>query len=556
MSIFRSVFFAALFLCSFCSFGQAQPPQPKGKKIVCNAELLNYDENIVKNVQILTGNVRFEHEGAICYADTAYFNEDLNTIDAYGQKLVIHMNDSVSLYGKHLQYDGNTKQAFVNQDVILTNESAVLYTDKLYYDRNLDLGYYNTGGRVESGQSILTSKEAWFYTKRNVVDFKDSVVLVNPEYLINSDTLQYNTSTEVAYFLGPTFIYSDSNTMYCEYGWYDTWTDICEFQKESKLYNKTQCLIADTIWYDKKNDMGIARRSVVMTDTVENVLFLSHYAEYQQKKGNAYLTDSAVAVMIDKDSGDSLFLHSDVLYVDFDSNQTITLLQAYYQVQFFRHDLQGSCDSLAYDAKDSVVVLINSPVMWSEENQFLADTIRMFIKNEQLSEVHYIDNASVFADVFEEQQFNQVKGDYMIGYFVDNQLETVFVDGSAECLYYIQEENKDLIGIQKSTSAQMRVFFEENKVRIIRFYEDVKGKIYPENMLEEPLLQDFIWLDEYRPKTKEDIFRPFIYKAPPKDTPNGDGDEDSEREEEEDDDSNKTNESGDDGDISMPENNF
>jgi predicted secreted protein len=174
--------------------------------------------------------------------------------------------------------------------------------------------------------------------------------------------------------------------------------------------------------------------------------------------------------------------------------------------------------------------------MWSEENQFMADTVRMFIQDGQISEAHYINNASTFSDVFDEEKFNQVKGDYMIAYFFDNHIETVFVDGSAECLYYIQEENKDLIGIQKSTSAQMRVFFEENQVRIIRFYEEVKGKIYPEELLDEPLLQDFIWLDQYRPKSKEDIFRPFIYKAPSKTSNNGEengGNEEDGKEEEE-----------------------
>ncbi len=513
--IFRIVFFISfLIFFDYYSFGQIQPAQPKGKKIICTANILTYDAAVNTDLQILIGDVRFEHEGAVCYSDTAYFNEVLNTIDAYGQKLVVHINDSVSLFGKHIQYDGNTRQAVINHDVRLTNESAILYSDKLHYDRNIDVGYYNTGGRVESGQSVLTSKEGWFYTKHNELYFRDSAVLLTPEYTVNSDTLKYNTATEVAFFLGPTLIYSDSNIMYCEYGWYETWSDICEFQKESRLYNKTQCLIADTIWYDKKNDIGIARRSVSIIDSVENVLFLSNYAEYQAKRGNAYLTDSAVAVLIE--GKDSLFLHGDVLYVNFDSNQTVTLMQAYYNVQFFRNDLQGSCDSLVYDAKDSVITLINSPIMWSEENQFLADTIRLYIQNGQISEIHYVNNASVFADVFEEKKFNQVKGDYMIAYFADNHIQTVFVDGSAECLYYVQEDNKDLIGVQKSTSAQMRVFFEDNQVRIIRFYEDVKGKVYPEELLEDPFLQDFIWLDQYRPKKKEDIFGPVIYKAPAK----------------------------------------
>jgi len=502
--------FVLLLMCHLSGYGQSKP-KPTGKKIMVTADILTKDASINNDVQVLTGNVKFEHEGSICYSDTAYFNEVLNIIDAYGQSLVVHINDSVSLYGKHLQYDGNTKQAVMYQDVRLTDENTVLYCDELYYDRNTDIGYYNTGGKVESGQSTLTSHEGWFYTKQNDLYFKEDVVLINPEYEINSDTLKYNTTSDMAFFLGPTFIYSsDSNTMYCELGWYDTRTDICEFQKESKLFTKTQSLTADTIWYDKHNDMGIARWSVVMKDSVENILLLSNYAEYQQKKGNAYLTDSAVAVLIDGE--DSLFLHGDILYVTFDSNQTVTLMQAYYQVKFFRNDLQGSCDSLVYNAVDSIITLINSPVMWSENNQFLSDTVRMYIQNKKISEIHYINNASVFGDVFEEQKFNQVKGDYMIAYFADNHIQVVFVDGSSECLYYILDSNDDLIGVQKSTSAQMRVFFKEDQARIIRFYENVKGKVYPEDQLDDAFLQDFIWLNEYRPQTKEDIFTPIIYK--------------------------------------------
>lgn len=516
VSFVEILFIGVLLSMNYSNFAQSSKNTvSKGKKITCTATVLTYDADVNPNVQILIGNVQFEHEGAICYADTAYFNEVLNTIDAYGRKLVIHINDSVTLYGKHIHYDGNTKQAVIYKDVRLTNESAVLYTDKLHYSRVTDVGYYNTWGRIENGESILTSTQGWFYTQLNDVYFKDSAVLVTPEYRVESDTLKYNTSTEIAYFLGSSNIYSDSNTIYCEYGWYETLTDISEFQKNAKLYNKSQCLIADTIWYDKINDLGIARSRVCIIDSVENILFFGNYARYQPEAGNAYITDSAMVVMID--GKDSLFLHGDVLYVLFDSAQNVTFMQAYHHVKFFRIDLQGSCDSLVYSAEDSIVTLFHSPVIWSEENQFLADTVRMFIKNEQLSEVHFIDNAFVFADVFEELKFNQVKGDYMIGYFLDNNIQTVFVDGSAECIYYVQEDNKDLIGIQKSTSARMRVFFKENQVKEIRFYEEVKGKVYPEEQLDEPLMREFLWLDEFRPKEKNDIFNSaVIYIAAPK----------------------------------------
>jgi len=488
-----------------------QSQHPKGKIIECTADRLVSDTERYGDIKILYHNVVFMHEGAICYADTAYWNEELNTIDAYGRNLVIHINDSVTLYGKHIQYDGNTRKAYIDRDVRLESETAILYSDRLEYNRIDNIAYYNNGGRIESGESVLTSKEGWFHTEKNEVYFKNNVNLTTPEYIIVSDTLKYNTLLDIAYFLGPTIIHSDSDYIYCEYGWYETHTDVCQFEKNAKMYNKTQCLSADTLWYDKHNDMGIARGTVSIVDSVENMLFFGRYAEYKKREGYAYLTDSAVAVFVDKH--DSLFMHGDVMYVLFDSNQKVEYLQVYCNVRFFREDLQGSADSVVYIAADSVIWFFNSPVMWSKENQMLADTIRMYIKDGQISEIHYIDNASIFADVFREEKFNQVKGENMIAYFKDEALDYVFIDGSVEALYYLQEDNKDLIGVQKSTSSQIKVFFEDNEIAIIRLYDNVKGKVYPLEQLDNDRLNGFIWLEEYRPKTKEAIFEKIIYRA-------------------------------------------
>ena len=114
-----------LMLCSFSSFCQ----ENENTKIECKAKKLIYDAKIEKDVHMLVDQVVFTHEGAIGYCDTAYFNEKHNTITARGENLVIHVNDSVSLYGNFLIYDGETRTAFITKDtVVLTNESATLYT--------------------------------------------------------------------------------------------------------------------------------------------------------------------------------------------------------------------------------------------------------------------------------------------------------------------------------------------------------------------------------------------------------------------------------------------
>ncbi len=500
------VFFSLCSLQVYC-FSQ----ESKSKKIECTAQQLTHDASIAQDIQMLIGNVVFSHEGAICHCDTAYFNEKNNTIDAYGQNLIVYINDSITLQGNHIVYNGNTKIAVITKDtVVLTDQSTTLYTDKLTYNRNNNVAYFTTKGRIVSGNTTLISQQGWYYTQTNDAYFKDSVVLTSPQYLVHSDTLRYNTNSEIAYFLGPSTISSDDNYIFCEYGWYNTFTDVCQFEQNARMFNNTQCLSADTIWYDKEHDMGIARHNVAISDSTNNIVFYSHYAEYQKEKGFAYLIDSAVAVLIEQN--DSLYLHGDEIWATFDTNQSLKYVHTYYNVRFYRHDIQGVCDSLSYNAIDSIIYMIGNPILWTGENQLIADTIEMYLQNGGIHKMHFINNSFVCADVFNEKNFNQIKGISMWADFIDNNLNTVFVEANAECLYYVQENDSSLIGIQKSLSAQMKIFFEDNEVSKIRMYRKVKGEMYPHDKLENTYLQGFLWLNTYRPIDKIDIFRQETYK--------------------------------------------
>lgn len=507
----RLVAYIALALI-FCSISGLHGQSDAKSKIECTARILTHDAAHKADVQMLIGNVEFSHEGAVCYCDTAYFNEKSNTVDAYGENLVVHLNDSVMLYGNHILYDGNSKIAIITKDtVVLTDETTTLYTDRLVYDRNTERAYYNTYGRVVSGNSTLISRQGWYYTVSNDVYFKDSVVLVTPQYKVESDTLRYNTLTEIAYFLGPTVISSDDNYMTCNYGWYNTYSNVCQFEDSARMYNNTQCLSADTIWYDLEHDLGVARSNVYIYDSTQNVYFTSNYAEYQKEKGYAYLIDSAVAVIIENE--DSLFMHGEQMWASFDSAQELEYMYTYYNVRFYRNDIQGACDSLSYNAIDSIILMIGSPVLWTGENQLLSDTVKLLLKNGQISQMQFINNAFIAADVFKELKFNQIKGANMLVDFENNNISTVFIDANAECLYYVQEDDKSLIGVQKSASASMRIFFEDNEVSKIRFYHQVKGEMYPEDKLPADKLNNFKWLNIYRPIDRFDIFRAEAYNA-------------------------------------------
>jgi hypothetical protein len=212
--------------------------------------------------------------------------------------------------------------------------------------------------------------------------------------------------------------------------------------------------------------------------------------------------------MFDKEKMDSLYLHADTLRMIFDSVQNPQLMLAFFHVKFFSKDYQGVCDSMSYNVADSVGMMYYNPVLWSEKNQLFGDTIRYSILDSVRSQFELLKNAFMIEEVYDEVEFNQVKGKNMVGYIYNSQLKKMDIIHNVELLYYVMDEDTLLIGINRMETNEMKVFFEERKIEELRFYDYPDGKFWADTELplSDRLLKDFRWLDTYRPKKIEDIF--------------------------------------------------
>ena len=87
-------------------------------------------------------------------------------------------------------------------------------------------------------------------------------------------------------------------------------------------------------------------------------------------------------------------------------------------------------------------------------------------------------------------------------------LNRVDIVGNAECVYYVQEDNEELIGINTSITSEMRIYLDSNHIQQIRYFDAPNGQIYPDKQLEDKdrKLQGFRWMDLYRPRKPEDLY--------------------------------------------------
>jgi len=322
------------------------------------------------------------------------------------------------------------------------------------------------------------------------------------------DSFNYNTDTEVVYFLCRTHLVSEENNIFTSSGWYDTRNNYSHLIDSVIIINKNQELNADTVNYDRNITFGIAKRNVMLVDSSRGYIVKGEYGEYSEKGGWSWITDKALLTKIDKDNKDSLYLHADTLRMLFDSEQNPQLLLAFFHVKFFNKEMQGACDSMSYNVKDSVGYMYYNPVVWNQKNQMFGDTIRYSVLDSVTSILELLKDAFVISDVFDEKEFNQVKGKTIIGYIVNKELIKVDVINNVELIYYVLDEDTLLIGINRMETNEMKMFLKNNEIEELRFYDYPEGKFWADKELpmKDRLLKDFRWMDAYRPRKIEDIF--------------------------------------------------
>lgn len=81
------------FLCFIC-YSSLVVAQSKSQVEIENADTFEGDASLGKNVSRLLGNVRFRHQGALMYCDSAYLYQETNSLDAFG-KIRILQGDSI-----------------------------------------------------------------------------------------------------------------------------------------------------------------------------------------------------------------------------------------------------------------------------------------------------------------------------------------------------------------------------------------------------------------------------------------------------------------------------
>lgn len=506
--MFKKLSYIFLFFVLTLNFNAqtATKPAATSKKQIeiLNADNGSFDQSL-NSAKILSGNVKCEHEGALLFCDTAYIYSETNKMIARGH-ILITKGDSIRVTGDRLIYEGKTRIATLENNVKCVEKDMTLTTNLLTFDVGASVANYYNGGTIVNKENTLVSKRGHYYSATKEASFHEDVVLTNPDYKMNSDTLKYLIPTRTSYFLGPSIILSKTDYIYCENGWYDTNKEKAAFSKNALLVTSQQKLRGDSLFYDRNLKYGRAFRNVTLVDTSQKSIIYGDYIEYRELKSEALVTKKALyARILDNDT---IFIAADTLYHR-DIDSVNNFLNAFHHVRIYKKDLQAMSDSATMNTQDSLLQLFNTPVLWSTNSQATSKIIKVDIGKNKIKGFHLEGKAFLIqqADTLtNKDKFNQLTGRTIDGLISEDTIRRVIVTGNAEILYYPKNKTK-LMGLNKTTCSEIYMWFKKGDIDKVTMKPQTLGNIDPLNAvdIENAKIKGFNWQYSKRPRSRFEL---------------------------------------------------
>ncbi len=478
----------------------------KGEKIKYQADVLKGIKKDTVSYVKMNGHVKFEQPGTVIHCDSAILYRSTNSLDAFGHVKILDMRDSVTITANKLFYQGDNRMANLRGHVIYTDDSIRLFTENLDYDMTNKSATYFGGGQIIDNVNTLTSEEGLYDTEAKVMIFQRDVVLVNPEYTMETQELIYHILTKTARTTGTTYITtSDGRQLVAQEGSnFDTRNKTSVFLL-GEIDTDSYYLKADRMVHDQALAIYTASGNVRITGKKDNVTIHGDHAWFAEHSGRSKIYGHAYLEKPMEE--DTLFIRADTLFSIDSKIKSEKRLLAYHHVLLYKNDLQGKADSLSYHVADSTIFFYGEPILWSKGSQITADSINITIVNGSIERLNAISRAFIISsDSLDD--YNQVKGRTLTAFFKNSKLDHVDVNGNGESIYFVfDEKNPELmVGMNKIMCSNMKIDFDENTVHKISFYTSPEGSFIPPHELKDKdkTLEGFKWHIKFKP-VRDDV---------------------------------------------------
>ena len=535
--------------------------------LLCDTALWNVSTNIIKamgNVEVLQGNTTLisdtieyvvaENLAKVRGSLVQLFDNKGNVLNT--NYLNYNTQDSIATFfnGAAMSNpDGNIMESvngmYITKDnvfrfrdsVQMFTDSVCIVSDRVDYHTDTDIAVFFNRTTAWNGENMLFANSGLFNRKSNLIEFNKESYILTKEQELWADTLKYWRNSGNAELYGNVQVLDtvQSALALAHKAIYNPSPRVIELTREPAvgMYSlengvaDTLFLSGDRIIYSTKRMFEVDSLEIVNAKSRQELSAIDPIALHDQERkkggqsGRGGFNGSPVGASGDKNlsggklqgvkevtgeakknEADTVAQADVVAVVPVKDTTEVAFIDVFHNVKFYRSDVQGVCDSLAYTGLDSMVRFYSRPAMWNEgTSQFTADSIQAIIKNNTLEKINLLSNAFI-AMQQDTVHYNQIKSTEMAAYFSNGELYRFDALGGVSSIFYIAEDS--LITLMDQEECKMMTAkIKENRVQRTRSIGDLKQNVFPVFNLpiDKQRLRGFEWRGTECPRTRYDV---------------------------------------------------
>ncbi len=462
-------------------------------------------------------------EGALLTNDTTHLRSQRGYY--YVDEGVVYFKDSVGVVDTHFVLRADTLKFLVSQrrvvflgPTIILIDTLRLYCEQGWFDIPRREGLFVGNPQFVRGQQEGLSDSIFYRADPGLIAMKGDARIRERNRLVRAEQIVYEEKSDRLELVGSVRVLEPDRSIHSDTVWYFRSTGAYATRGRTVVWDRGQMLQAQQIDFDDSTGLGVARGEVVWRDTARNWTIACAEARYHQQTGflKAYGGRRGRPLFLSEWEGDTLFLAADTLMSWQVADTTVVAaddsaryVAAWYDVRIFKSDLQARTDSLAYFSGDSLFRFFGQPVVWADTSQLTADTIWMRMTDGAIDWMLLRPNGLIL-NTEDHVFFNQVRGRQIKAYFRQGELKRMHVLGNAEAVYYLLDEQRAYLGVNKTSCGEIWVDFGHNEVSGIHFWGAPQMEVLPMGQADHEALKlkGFRWQYEVRPRSVDDLFKP------------------------------------------------
>lgn len=405
-----------------------------------------------KKQAVFKGRSNIIHESQFIEGDDMKYNQVSGWAIAKGNVVAIDTAEKATVWGGLLTYNEITGKMMVTDKPVLrrSGEEDTVYMvgDTVFSESIANLERPDPG-------PVDTSK---LYMDQLIERMQQGVEVDSTKIPLQNDSTRSITDTTIKISVRRDTLPTVDSLAILDKEDLDTVKPVLEFPDEAEL----PALAED-------NPQRTDSSAIVSIDTSAAGQADSSRADRAQRPKNT----------IGKNPGAKIYDKSDAAKGDEENKPRYFLV--YHHAKVFSDSAQAKCDSLRYSQSDSLMILYRDPVVWGKEAQVLGDTIYALLDSNKIHEVYVPKNAILIQQNGPEGvgMFDQVQGNRIHAFFVNNELDSALAYPNAETIYFPTDEDSAYLGASKASSERLKMRFKERKIWQVHYLKDFKQVMTP-----------------------------------------------------------------------------